>query len=74
MIAWLARDLDGRLYLFRDEPRVIRIDLDTSDGHWTNKCTYEWDKSIGYIELHANTYKKVLKGGKRKIECKIKLV
>lgn len=74
MVAWLARELDNRLYLFKDEPKVIRIDLDTSDGHWSGHCRYEWDKSMEHIELHPNTYKKVLKGGKRKIECKIRLV
>ena len=74
MIAWLARENNGRLYLFKDEPKSVYIDLDTSDKHDTGMHTYEWDLSREHIELHPNTYLKVLKGTKRKIECKIKLL
>lgn len=74
MIAWLARENNGRLYLFRDEPKSVYVDLDTSDKHDTGIHTYEWDLSREHIELHPNTYLKVLKGTKRKIECKIKLL
>ena len=74
MIAWLAREKNGRLYLFRDEPKSMYVDLDTSDKHDTGMHTYEWDLSREHIELHPNTYLKVLKGTKRKIECKIKLL
>ena len=74
MIAWLAREKNGRLYLFRDEPKSVYVDLDTSDKHDTGMHTYEWDLSREHIELHPNTYLKVLKGTKRKIECKIKLL
>lgn len=41
MICWLAREEDGKLYMFRDEPKLLRIDADTSDGHWTGHCTFE---------------------------------
>ena len=74
MVAWLAREKNGRLYLFRDEPKSVYIDLDTSEHHDTGIHTYEWDLSKEHIELHPNTYLKVLKGTKRKIECKIKLL
>lgn len=74
MIAWLAREKNGRLYLFRDEPKSVYVDLDTSDKHDTGMHTYEWDMAKEHIELHPNTYLKVLKGTKRKIECKIKLL
>jgi len=74
MICWLAREKDGRLYMFRDEPKLAFIDLDTSEHHDTGNCTYEWDLSQEHIELHPNTYLKVLKGTKRKIDCKIKLL
>ena len=74
MVCWLAREKNGRLYMFRDEPKSVYIDLDTSDKHDTGMHTYEWDLSQEHIELHSNTYLKVLKGTKRKIECKIKLL
>jgi hypothetical protein len=74
MICWLAREEDGKLYMFRDEPKLLIIDADTSDGHWTGHCTFEWDKSQGCIELHPNTYLKVLKGTKHKVECKVHLI
>ena len=74
MICWLAREKDGRLYMFRDEPKLAFIDLDTSEHHDTGNCDYKWDLSQEHIELHSNTYLKVLKGTKRKIECKIKLL
>lgn len=74
MVAWLAREKNGRIYLFRDEPKLAYVDLDTSDKHDIGTHTYEWDLTREHIELHPNTYLKVLKGTKRKIECKIKLV
>ena len=74
MICWLARENNGKLYLFRDEPKSVYVDLDTSDKHDTGMHIYEWDLTREHIELHPNTYLKVFKGTKRKIECKIKLL
>lgn len=75
MIAWIARDSNGDLFLYDKKP-VKGCGADKTSGGWNPHYEFNyWSTDggrIGKIKLHQNTHKDVKPGECKQVTVKIK--
>ena len=76
MIAWIARESNGDLFLYDKKPIEKKYNADTTSEGWNPHYEFDyWSTDggkIGKIKLHPNTHKDVKPGECKQVTVKIK--